>query len=203
MAVVGHPSREARLQPQHIVMRYICQWLCAGKSIVLRYIATTGANRYHPACVYLSIEAQLLPGNPNGIKAIKTYRIAWTASVSAICPNSTTRNANRSRESARVRNFQTCLDGAGECDTTQLTVNQKQQVENATHDRNLQSCLEALGQCDQAKFSSQEQQDVSRVNQDRNLRECLDGSDECDRGRLTTMEQREMAGLNGVRKLQN
>src|ERR1700747_1182548 len=35
--------------------------------IVLRYIATTGANRYHPACVYLSIEAQLLPGNPNGI----------------------------------------------------------------------------------------------------------------------------------------
>src|ERR1700740_2135846 len=27
MAVVGHPSREARKQPQHIVMRYICQAL--------------------------------------------------------------------------------------------------------------------------------------------------------------------------------
>src|SRR6202008_4832100 len=81
MAVVGHPSREARLQPQHIVMRYICQWLCVGMCIVLRYIDTTGANRYHPACVYLSLEAQLLPGNPNGIgKKSLARRFASTES---------------------------------------------------------------------------------------------------------------------------
>src|ERR1700740_3546065 len=65
-AVAGHPSREAR-SSLNISRCDISVNGCVGMCIVLRYIATTGANRYHPACVYLSIEAQLPPGNPNGI----------------------------------------------------------------------------------------------------------------------------------------
>ena len=66
MTVVGHPSREARLQPQHIVMRYILQELLF-VCIVLRYILVGRANQCPRPCVYSLVGAEGTPENLNGL----------------------------------------------------------------------------------------------------------------------------------------
>jgi hypothetical protein len=57
MAAVGHPSRETRLQPQYIVMRYIFKELLF-VCIVLRYIFLTQANQWPRPCVYSFVGAE-------------------------------------------------------------------------------------------------------------------------------------------------
>jgi hypothetical protein len=85
--------------------------------------------------------------------------------------------------------LETCLDGEVDCDQTQLSAGEKQQVADANHESNLQNCLEGLSMCDRTQLTQQEQQDVSRAIHDRNLSECIDGYGICDFAQLTPAEK--------------
>lgn len=66
------------------------------------------------------------------------------------------------------RNLQSCLEGLGECDHTQFTSQEQQDVARANQDRNLRECLDGSDQCDHSHLTATEQQEITH-NGDRKL----------------------------------
>ncbi len=65
------------------------------------------------------------------------------------------------------RNY--CLNAYAECNVTQLSLEECQEVANASSDKNLENCLASLGACDQSLLSPEIKKEVQCANHLRNL----------------------------------
>src|SRR6266571_3434560 len=224
LAVVGHPSGEARLQPQHIVMRYICQGLC-------EYVYRIAIHRYDrsqplPSSMRLfvyrgavaDLEIQMVLRNSlwpadsplpkaarlrgtlggNFMKFIPCISIALLMSGAAPM-----QAAGPRRQNSHSKQFADCLDEFSPCDRSALNVQELQEVRRVTQDRNFLDCFSGFSDCDKKQLNAQQQLEVARQKRDQNFQTCLDGAGECDTTQLTVNQKQQVENANHDRNLQS
>ncbi len=223
LAVVGHPSGEARLQPQHIVMRYICQGLC-------EYVYRIAIHRYDrsqplPSSMRLfvyrgavaDLEIQMVLRNSlwpadsplpkaarlrgtlggNFMKFIPCISIALLMSGAAPM-----QAAGPRRQNSHSKQFADCLDEFSPCDRSALNVQELQEVRRVTQDRNFLDCFSGFSDCDKKQLNAQQQLEVARQKRDQNLQNCMDGIGECNLPELNDQDRQQVAQSARVRNFQ-
>jgi hypothetical protein len=220
----GHPSREARKQPQYIVMRYIFRELplfC----IVLRYIVTAPSQpllltvrlflyRGRRCCLGNPnelLKSSFSPGDAPCLKAAQlggflgghfmksTFWIIIALLVFGAAP---LRTPAQSRQSPHSQQLSNCLDEFSTCDRSTLNAQELQVVRRVTQDRNFLNCFNGFSDCDKKELNTEQQLEVAREDRDQNLQHCLDGIGECKLVRLSDHERQDVALAASVRNLQ-
>jgi hypothetical protein len=112
-------------------------------------------------------------------------------------------SAQPGQQQDRQKNYNYCLHGYSECDSSSLTDAERTQVQQAARQRNYNACLHGYSGCDSSSLTDAARTQVQQAARQRNYNACLHGHSGCNPAQLSASEIETVSAEGRKKALEN